>query len=250
MNSTIQTQLNHKSIRNFTNEPISDEIINSLKEVANRTASSVCMQQASIIRITDKEKRKILSSIATQPYIETAPELWIFIVDIYRNYSICKEQGVDISKNITYDNFIQGFTDATLMIQNVVNAIESLNLGNVILGSILNDVEKVIEILNLPKYTYPVAGLAFGKIEKSPELKPRLDINNKFFNDNYKIYDNYLETISNYDNEMKLYYDIRNANKPLPAFSQQILQRFSKDKTEEAHRHTINILKKQGFIFY
>ena len=48
------------------------------------------------------------------------------------------------------------------MAQNVVVAAESLGIGTVYLGSILNDIEKLCELLKLPKYTFPVVGLALG----------------------------------------------------------------------------------------
>ncbi len=46
----------------------------------------------------------------------------------------------------------------------------SLGLGCVILGSLLNDVPALIDLLNLPEYTYPVLGLAIGKRIRIPTL--------------------------------------------------------------------------------
>ncbi|WZU02130.1 nitroreductase family protein [Erysipelothrix sp. D19-032] len=40
MNSTIQKQLSHRSIRAFKDTPISQEIIDTLVEVARHTATS------------------------------------------------------------------------------------------------------------------------------------------------------------------------------------------------------------------
>jgi hypothetical protein len=40
------------------------------------------------------------------------------------------------------DRFFQGFTDACITAQNIVNAAETMDLGTVYLGSILNDSEK------------------------------------------------------------------------------------------------------------
>lgn len=49
----------------------------------------------------------------------------------------------------------------------------SLGLGCVILGSLLNNIPGLIDVLNLPEYTYPVLGLAIGKPDQNPTVKPR-----------------------------------------------------------------------------
>ena len=43
--------------------------------------------------------------------------------------------------------------------QNMITAAESMGLGVVPLGSIKNEPQKIIEVLNLPKMTFPVLGL-------------------------------------------------------------------------------------------
>ena len=53
-------------------------------------------------------------------------------------------------------------------------AAESLGMGTVYLGSFFNDTAKIVELLNLPKYTYPAIGLAVGWPSQEPQLKPRL----------------------------------------------------------------------------
>lgn len=58
--------------------------------------------------------------------------------------------------------------------QNMVVAAESLGMGTVYLGSILNDNAKLSELLKLPKYVYPAVGLAVGWPDQEPQLKPRL----------------------------------------------------------------------------
>lgn len=63
-------------------------------------------------------------------------------------------------------------------------------LGCVILGSVLNDVDELINNLNLPEYTYPVLGLAIGKPDQQPALKPRMDRSMQFFTNTYPADDN------------------------------------------------------------
>jgi nitroreductase len=57
-NLMIQRQLNHRTIREFKNEGIPEEVFYKLIEVARRTPTSNGMQASSIIRVTDNQKRK------------------------------------------------------------------------------------------------------------------------------------------------------------------------------------------------
>ena len=247
MNKTIETQLNHRSIRDFKDKKVDDETLNKLLEVANRTSSSTGMQSYSIIRIKDKEKRKKLSEISGQAYVETAPELLLFIVDVYRNAKISEDMGEDLKNKNDMDRFFQGFTDGAIACQNMVVAIESLGMGAVYLGSLLNDTRAVIDLLELPELTFPIVGLAFGYPDQEPQLKPRMDLSLKVFEDSYDIKYNYLDAIKDYDQEMKTYYDLRDPSKPLNEFSKQVVSRL---KAKNENRSGIlNVVREQGFDF-
>lgn len=247
LNKTIETQLNHRSIRKFKDQSVDKDTLNRLFEVANRTSSSVAMQSYSIIRITDKYKRKKLSEICKQPYVETAPELLLFIVDAFRNASISKEMGESLNNANDMDKFFQGFTDGAIACQNMVVAIESLGMGAVYLGSMLNDSQAVIDLLELPELTFPIVGLGFGYPDQDPQLKPRMDKSLKVFENTYKVQDSYLEAIEDYDREMQTYYDLRDLSKPLDRFSDQVASRL---KSENKKRSEIlNVIEKQAFDF-
>lgn len=245
INETIKNQLKHVSIRKFKDTPVDNDTIKTLCEVANRTSSSIIMQASSVIRVTDKEKRKQISEVCMQSYVNDAPEFWIFIVDGYRNASIAAEQGCHLDSRNDMDKFFQGYTDAVLAAQNVLVAVESLGMGGVFFGSILNNPEKISEILELPEYTFPALGLGFGYPDQSPALKPRMDIGLKVFENKYEKKDNYLEEIKDYDEEMSNYYDMRDENRRVDKFSKQVVDRMT---TLIEHRAKIlNSVRRQGF---
>ncbi|MDY3118258.1 MAG: NADPH-dependent oxidoreductase [Peptoniphilus sp.] len=238
-------QLHHVTIREFTEEPVDPELIDILKDVANHTATATGMQAYSIIRITDEEKKKALAAIGGQEYIARAPELWIFVADAFRNSRIAREQGVELEAEADSDRFFQGFTDAALAAQNVTNAIEAVGLGAVYLGSLLNDARAVIELLDLPELTFPVFGLGFGHPNQSPQLKPRMPMELKFFENSYDVLDNYMEAIADYDRDMQTYYDLRDANRRVDSFSKQVVTRL-KSATEN-RAALVKIAEEQGF---
>jgi nitroreductase len=241
----LERQLNHRTIREFKDGRIPEELFNKLIEVARRTPTSNGMQASSIIRVTDNQKRKEIADVCKQEYVARAPELLILIADQYRNYRIADEKGGYEPSARDMDRFFQGFTDACLTAQNIVNAAEALDLGVVYLGSILNDAEKIIEILELPELTMPVLGLGIGYPNQNPQLKPRMSMDLRLFENTYKKFDDYLEEIKEYDIEMQTYYDLREANKRVDSFSNQVVTKLKNLIPKRSDM--LKVMKKQGF---
>lgn len=244
-NETIKTQLNHRTIREFKDEAVPKEVFNTLMEVVKRTATSNGMQTYSIIRITDQKKKEAIAKVGRQEYIARAPELLIFIVDQYRNAMIAEEKGFKSINNKDMDRFFQGFTDSALAAQNLVVAVESLGLGANYLGSILNDSEKICEILELPQLTFPVVGLSLGYPNQDPQLKPRMDIKLRLFENSYKVFDSYVKELKDYDEEMQTYYDLRDANSRVDSFTDQVARRV--ENVIDQRQQLVNVIRKQGF---
>lgn len=177
-NATVDALLERRSIRKFKPKPLSDDIVETLETVAQHAASSQFLNDWSAIRITDLAAKKRLAEIGGQPYIATAPLLYVFVLDEHRNAAIAASKGVETASdeftlNGSY-RYTQAQNDAVLALHAMETAAYSLGLGCVILGSLLNDVPALIDLLNLPEYTYPVLGLAIGKPDQDPALKPRM----------------------------------------------------------------------------
>lgn len=244
INEMVKKQISHRTIREFTDEKIPEDIFETLMEVARRTATSTGIQASSIIRVTEAEIKKEIAKICNQEYVGRAPELLIFIVDQYRNWNIVKEKDLDKVPN-DMDRFFSSFTDACISAQNVVNGAESLALGTVYLGSILNDSEKICEILELPELTFPVVGLGIGYPNQSPQLKPKMDMKFRVFKNKYIPLDNYMEELKDYDEEMRTYYDLREANRRVDSFTNQVVTGLKNSISKR--QEIMKVIKKQGF---
>ena len=68
-NSTIDTQLNHKSIRKFKDITLNHEQLETLYTVFSRTATSMFMQNASLLHITDEAKKQKIQELCGQKYV-------------------------------------------------------------------------------------------------------------------------------------------------------------------------------------
>jgi len=143
------------------------------------------------------------------------------------------------------DRFFSSFTDACLMAQNVVTAAESLGLGTIYLGSILNDTEKMCQLLKLPELTFPVLGLGLGYPNQSPQLKPRMEMRLRVFENAYTFFDSYLDEIKDHDEEMRTYYDLREPEKPVDSFSDQVVSRLKYQNIKR--QELLKVARKQGF---
>lgn len=87
-NATIETLLNRRSIRKFKDEPIDDDATATLETVAQHAASSQFLNDWSAIRVSDPAIKARLAEIGNQPYIATAPLLYVFVIDEHRNARI------------------------------------------------------------------------------------------------------------------------------------------------------------------
>ena len=144
-NDTVDVLLERVSIRAFKDEAIGLDVLNTIEQAAQNTASSQYLNDWSAIRIKDPAVKTEIARICNQDYIANAPVLYIFVLDQYRNSLIAQSEGVAVdSDEFTLKNsyrFSQAQNDA---------------------------------VLALPKYTYPVLGLALGKPDQHPDPKPRL----------------------------------------------------------------------------
>ncbi len=92
MNSTIETILGHRSIRQYTDQPIDKQHLDLIVQAGLAASSSSLLQAVSIVRVTDKEKRKLLAEYAgNQAYVESAAEFLVFCIDYQRHAQINPE---------------------------------------------------------------------------------------------------------------------------------------------------------------
>lgn len=131
------------------------------------------------------------------------------------------------------------------MAQNVMTAAESMGLGAVYFGSILNNPQKTVEILELPENTFPVVGMGIGYPNQEPELKPRMKSDFRIFEDRYEKMDNYHEILKDYDKEMSKYYDLRIKKKPLDEFTKQVEDKYKVQRTDRSK--ILRVLRNQGY---
>ena len=213
-NETIASQLAHRTIRAYKDQPLTDAEVETLMDVARHTATSSFLQSCTVLHITDPQVREAIGTASGQPYVGgTKGDLFIFVADLYRNSRIRAEQGVSSEALGSMNLFLTALEDALLAAQNVVVAAESMGLGTVYLGSILADPRPVVKALELPELTFPVLGLLVGHPDQEPGQKPRMPLSVVTAKNTYPRVESYTETLADYDREVTEYYDLRSGSR-------------------------------------
>ena len=220
-NATIDQQVNHRSIRKFKDQQLTEEQLTTLYTVFQHTATSLFMQNATLLHITDETKRAKIRELCGQKYVGAQGDLFIFVVDLYRNQQIRQQLGKDDGRLHTTDIFFQGLDDTLLAWQNVANTVESMGLGYVPLGTINDHPLAMLDVLDLPKLTFPALGMQVGVPDQDPQLKPRLPLEFTTFENEYPR-DFAVDSLKDYDQVVTTYYDLRDTNKRIDSFTKQI----------------------------
>ena len=206
MNETINIINDHRSIRDFKNKDIEESMLEEIIISAQSMPNSINGQQTSIIVIKDQEKRnKITELTGGQSWIKQAPVFLLFIADFYKTEVAANKNGLKQVIHESVEGTLVGAVDVGLNMGAAIIAAESLSLGIVPIGGIRNAPEEMIELLNLPNQTFPIAGLSIGYPKSKPKKKPRLPLETFRHNETYKP-NKITEVIDSYDDLMEDYY--------------------------------------------
>lgn len=178
----------HVTIRKFKKKAIPDNLLESILYSGTRASTTGNMQVYSIVITRDEEnKHKLAPLHFNQPVAVHAPVLLTFIADFNRFSEWCRIGNADPG----YANFISFFTaaiDALLVAQNVCIAAENNGLGICYLGTTTYNAKEIIDVLGLPKLTFPVTTLALGYPDETPELTDRLPLKGIVHSEKYENY--------------------------------------------------------------
>ena len=192
MNDTINTIMNRRSIRAFTNEPISAEDKSLILEAAFRAPTAGNQQLYTIIDVTDQAVKEALVPICDdQPFIASAPLVLIFLADCLKWYNAFKVAGCE-PRIPDVGDLMLAVSDTNIAAENAVITAESLGIGSCYIGDVMENCEKLRSLLSLPEYVFPAAMLVFGHPAPNAmkrELLPRIDYK-------YTVHENSYRTLS------------------------------------------------------
>ncbi|QMT32688.1 oxygen-insensitive NADPH nitroreductase [Conchiformibius steedae DSM 2580] len=203
--AALATALNHRSIRKFSEEPISAEMFDAIIQAGQMASTSSFLQSVSVIRVTDREKRKQIREVAAggvpkgHHYVENCAEFLVFCIDAHRHHHFAPHAQTD-----WIEVLMVGAVDVGLFAQNVLLTAESLGLGGVYIGGVRNDIQRVSDILNIPEHVIPLVGMCLGHPAHEPDQRPRLPVQAVLSENEYRAAD--AETLQSYNQTVGEYY--------------------------------------------
>ncbi len=153
----FQAIATRKSIRQYLNQPVEEDKLQSILQAANAAPSAGNRQAYEIYLVRqDEMRRRLVEAAWNQEFIFQAPLLLVFCTHPQRNADRYGERG----------ETLYSLQDATIACTFAMLAATEQGLGTVWVGAF--DEQRVRQILNLPEEQRPVILLPVGY----PAVKP------------------------------------------------------------------------------
>ena len=243
MNTIMETMLNHRSVRKYTEQPVSDDDLAAIIQCGQAAATSSFIQAYSVINVSNPEHRQAIATLAGgQIWVEKAPRFLVLCADLRRINHCAQQQGMGELEGQT-EHFLAASVDVGLMAQNMMLSAESLGMGCVFIGGIRNDPAQVSQLLSIPKHVFPAFGMCIGWPDQQTEVKPRFPVDVILHQGQYQS-DAIPDQVAAYDQAMSEYYQARTSNQRASDWSEQTAAAVQKKKRE----HMMAFLQDQGFL--
>lgn len=190
MNDTLKTIFNHVSVREYTDQKVCEETLNQILKAACSGSTMGNMQLFSVIVTEDEEmKQKMAPFHFNQPMATQAPVILTFCADFRRFNRYCEFRDAETDAYSNLQSYHWAVIDALIAAQNACVAAESLGLGLCWMGTITYNVDKFIDVLQLPKHVIPVACISMGYPVSKPALTEKLPLEALVHREVYHDYD-------------------------------------------------------------
>lgn len=208
MNETMNLLRQHRSIREYTDDPLPERELHAAIACAQQAATSSNIQSYCLIRVTDPDKRaRLIELTGGQAKVAACAAFFMVCGDQRKLRLACEREGKVYRQRL--EGFLLAAIDATLFAQNLVVAFESLGYGTCYIGGLRNQLPDVDAMMALPAGVLPLYGLCVGRPAEDPDVKPRLPMEAVCFEDAYPSDDVMNRHLDDYDATMRSYYEER-----------------------------------------
>lgn len=246
LNQVIKTILDHRSIRQFEDRPLTDEQVRTIVEAAQAASTSSYIQAYSIIGVKDVDtKRKLAELAGNQAYVEKNGHLLVFCADLHRHEVVAQMEGKDLSDALdSTEKFMVAVIDTALAAQNAAIAAESMGLGICYIGGLRNSLEEVTKLLRTPKRVLPLFAMTIGYPLHRSNKKPRLPFEQIYHEEVYEQDEDQSKAqLAQYNDIIKKYYQERTGGIRTDTWTGQMAQMLSRP----ARMYMKEFVEKSGF---
>jgi nitroreductase len=162
--------MKRRSVRNFADRKIPEKIIDKLLDAVTNAPSGGNIQPLSVVTVQKAKARKDLAQmVGDQPWVRNAPLSMIFCIDFHRIKRWASLSGVKYRGEKALLPFLIAYADLMCSAQNVVILAESLGLGSVYIGTILDVIDQARKYFSMPKHVLPMMVLSIGYPKSLPK---------------------------------------------------------------------------------
>jgi nitroreductase len=161
-NETVKLLFERASCRRFSDKKIPADVLKIILEAGTHAPTAGNLQPYSIIKIEEKENKEKLAKMCEQSFIGKSPLLLLFCIDFHRNERWARLQTAPFTATSSFRHFWVSFQDTIICAQNICTAADSMGLGSVYIGTVIDHPEKIQLMFKLPKGVFPVVLLCLG----------------------------------------------------------------------------------------
>ena len=241
--------LDRRSIRKYADKPVSDELLNRLLTEASRTQTMGNLQLYSVVVTRSQEmKQRLAPAHFNQPMVTEAPVVLTICADFNRTTQWCNNRQAQPG----YDNmlsFLNATIDALLYTQTFCNLADEEGLGYCYLGTTAYMPQQIIDLLQLPRLTMPIATLTLGWPAEEPPLSDRLPLQSFVHQEHYHDYSaDDIDRYYSYKEQLQenREFVLQNNKDTLAQVFTDV--RYTKKDNESMSKGLLDTLKRQGFL--
>lgn len=246
----IECMKKRRTIRQYTDQEIPENLLNELLEIASRASNTGNMQLYSVVVTRDKAgKEKLAPAHFNQPMITSAPVVLTFCADANRFVKWAEQRKAQAG----FDNlqmFIAATIDAMLFAEAFAEAAEERGLGLCYLGTTAYNADQIIRILSLPKLVVPIVTITLGyPAEPLPAQSERLPIEAIRHIEQYVDYTPAsIDAFYKEKEELPVNQEFVRINHKETLAQVFTDLRYTKENNEHFSDVLLNVLKEQGFL--
>ena len=212
--------LSHRTHRRYTDQPITEDLLQQVLAAGLSAPAKSDLQQVAIIRVENLGVRQAIAALLpSMPWVAQAPRFLVVCGDSRRIRRVCELRNI-VFANDHLDAFFNATTDAALVLQNLIRAAGAVGLGACPISVIRNHATRIAELLSLPNWVFPLAGLCLGWPSREGYVSLRLPMSLTVHVDRYDD-TNLAAEIDGYDRR-------RNARHSIPESDWRDIDRFGK----------------------
>ncbi len=238
-----------RTIRQYSNQEVSQELLQRLLTEASRTQTMGNLQLYSVVVTrSDEMKQKLAPAHFNQPMVTTAPVVLTICADFNRT-SVWARNRKAVPGYGNFLSFINASIDAILYTQTLCNLMDEEGLGYCYLGTTVYMPQMIIDTLQLPRLVMPVATLTVGWPAEEPPLSDRLPVESFVHSETYHDYTPQdIDTYYKYKEQLEenRHFCEINQKETLAQIFTDI--RYTKKDNEAMSQGLLEALKKQGFL--